>query len=105
MQDLARICRFKATSDLPQWLNEQQRETLRNFFTESVEVSQLDGYRFQIGNRVVDFSRTVEMPETPTGVTRLIAGVLSRIASHPRAMQLFYLWNQCVNRKRLTSIL
>ena len=31
LQDLARVCNFKATSDLPQWLTDSEREKLREF--------------------------------------------------------------------------
>ncbi|MEX1133507.1 MAG: glycoside hydrolase family 36 protein [Acidimicrobiia bacterium] len=59
LQDLASITGFLATSDPPDWLDESQTGALRDFLSQTSEISRLDRYRFRIGEREVDFEPTV----------------------------------------------
>jgi alpha-galactosidase len=56
LQDLARICGFRATSDPPSWLEADERARLAAFLTEQPQIRQLSRYRFAIDDRVVDFA-------------------------------------------------
>ena len=55
LQDLGVISEFKATSDLPQWMNEQDIDKLRAFLENEPRVEQLSRYRFKIDGRETDF--------------------------------------------------
>jgi alpha-galactosidase len=64
LHDLVSIANFKATSDLPQWLQSAERETLRAFLEEQPEIKQLSRYKFKIDNREVDFAPIVPLPKS-----------------------------------------
>jgi hypothetical protein len=76
LQDLARVCHFKATSDLPQWLKPEEREDLRSFLTASPEIKQLSRYVFLVDGRTVDFSSAVSLPEQAKGLD-IIKGAIT----------------------------
>jgi alpha-galactosidase len=59
LQDLALISGFKATSDLPQWLNRSEKEALREFLETTVTIQKQSQYRYQIDGREVDFEPAV----------------------------------------------
>lgn len=55
VQDLTRVCRFRATSDIPATLDPDERTALAAYLAEEVDVRQLGRYRWVVGERVVDF--------------------------------------------------
>jgi len=57
--DLGAITGFKATSDLPQWMNALDINSLREFMESKVTVKKLSRYKYQINNRIVDFSSAI----------------------------------------------
>lgn len=77
LQNLAVICNFKATSDLPQWMTSAQRESLREFLNWHPSVRRLDRSKFQLDERVVDFSSALPLPNSPTGATKIQAAFIS----------------------------
>lgn len=62
LQDLAQICNFKATSDLPQWWTEAERKSARDFLENESAVERTGRYTFHIGGREVDFSPAMDVP-------------------------------------------
>jgi alpha-galactosidase len=88
LQDLALICNFKATSDLPQGLNSDERERLRSFLNAKPVIKQLSRYAFQIDDRIIDFSSAVPLPEKPRGYTAMKAGILGWLANHQWALKI-----------------
>ncbi len=64
LQDLARICNFKATSDLPQWWTEAEREVVRDFLAKESVVEHSGRYIFRIDGREIDFGAAMEVPLT-----------------------------------------
>lgn len=54
--ELAQITGFRATSDLPAWLDESERAALQAFLENQPDVCRLDRYRYQIGDHTTDFS-------------------------------------------------
>ena len=72
LQVLALVCNFKATSDLPQWLSEDGKETLRLFLLSAQKVNRTGRYTFQLGDRQVDFSSAGELPIPPTGFNAIL---------------------------------
>ncbi len=71
LQDLALICDFKATSDMPQWLAKNERERLAAFLEAKPEAARSSRYVFRLGDRIVDFSHATPLPERPRGLHRL----------------------------------
>jgi len=63
LQDLGTISGFKATSDLPQWMNAQEVEALREFLELDIEVQKVNRYQYQINGRIVDFSPAIPLHE------------------------------------------
>ncbi len=95
LHEIARICRFKATSDLPQWLSPDERQALRAFLEETNQVRHLGNYRFQIDGRVTDFSSVVALPDPPhTWKARLQAAVLGWLGNQPWVLRRFYAQDQ-----------
>ncbi|RME88971.1 MAG: alpha-galactosidase, partial [Anaerolineae bacterium] len=56
LQDLALICGYKATSDPPAWLDNNERAALRAFLEAQPTIERLGRYTFRINGREVDFS-------------------------------------------------
>ena len=59
--DLGMITDFKATSDLPQWMNAREVESLREFLESDAEVRRLDRYQYKVNGRLVDFQPAVPL--------------------------------------------
>jgi len=59
--DLGAITGFKATSDLPRWMNAREVESLREFLESDVEVQKLDRYQYKLNGRLVDFRPAVPL--------------------------------------------
>ena len=69
LQDLALVCKFKATSGLPQWITPQEHAELKNFLIENPKIEQIGRYVFRIDDREVDFTPAVSLPPHPKGLT------------------------------------
>jgi alpha-galactosidase len=90
LQDLALICRFRATSDLPWWLSPEEREALRAFLDSIPEVEQRDGCTFTVGGREIDFSSALEMPGPPRGLKALKGALLGWLGNRALALAINY---------------
>jgi alpha-galactosidase len=88
LQDLALVSQFKATSDLPQWISPAEFESLREFLEISPKVKRLSRAKFQIDDRVVDFSSALELPLPPTGLTQLQGAFIGWLGSQPLALKM-----------------
>jgi len=73
LQDLGTISGFKATSDLPQWMNAQDKEMLRGFLESAPGVQKKKRYEYQIDGREVDFSSAVPIPSSDKNIPRWFA--------------------------------
>ncbi len=71
--DLGTVTGFKATSDIPQWMTKQDVDTMCNFMETDALVCKLSRYKYQINERIVDFS-----PAIPTHVHRNMPVWLAR---------------------------
>ncbi len=65
LQALAQICDFRATSDLPFWLDADERVALAAFWQAHIPVEQIGRYRFRLGEDEIDFSRWMDLPAWP----------------------------------------
>ena len=104
LQDLALICNFKATSDLPQWLTPAERERVRDFLNASPKITQLSRYVFQLDDRVVDFSPAVSLPEPPTGLTLHWAKFLGWLGDFHFVLKIIKMLDDRALRKRRSSL-
>jgi alpha-galactosidase len=57
--DLGTITGFKATSDLPQWMNERDVASLHDFMDTESNIRKISRYKYQINGRIVDFSPAI----------------------------------------------
>jgi alpha-galactosidase len=89
LQDLALICNFKATSDLPQWMTPDEREQVRKFLLAEPKVKQISRYVYQLDKRVVDFSSAVALPDEPKGLTKLWGNFLAWLGDFPPVLHVF----------------
>ena len=100
LQDLALVCNFKATSDLPQWLSSSEKESLRNFLNKKPKVEQTGRYTFKIDERVVDFSNAIPLPPKPSGITWLIGAIVGWLGNQPFALKIL----DTLSKNNLTKI-
>jgi len=88
LQDLALVCNFKATSDLPQWLRANEREQLRAFLEAEPQIERAGRYAFTIDGRRVDFSPAMPLPEPPRGLEALGSALIGWAGSQRWALKL-----------------
>lgn len=101
LQDMAHICRFKATSDLPQWLTAAEKENLRQFLEQNPQVEQTGRYTFRLDGRAVDFSPAAGLPPAPGGWIRLQALFFNLFSNQPFAMRRsFFRWQKSLAKLR-----
>jgi alpha-galactosidase len=62
LQNLARVCNFKAASDLPQWWSSAEREQVRAFLEQQPAVEQTGRYAFRLDDHEIDFSAAMDLP-------------------------------------------
>lgn len=100
LRDLALVCGFKATSDLPQWLSRAERAALSAFLQSEPEVKRTGRHSFTIDGRAVDFSPSMPLPEPLPPPLRAAGAVLGAIANAPLALRL----NDWLTRRSLTRM-
>ena len=76
LQDLGRISGFKATSDLPGWLNALEMKALRTFLESAPAIEQRERYRYRIDGRSVDFNPAVPIPTSKANIPVWLAKCL-----------------------------
>jgi alpha-galactosidase len=89
LQDLALVCNFRATSDLPEWLAETERKALLDFLTSQPEIERTGRYTFRINGREVDFSPAMLLPDSPRGLSRLIGELTGWLGNQPAILNIF----------------
>lgn len=89
LQDLALICDFKATSDLPQWMTLEEREQVRAFLLAEPKIKKISRYVYQLDDRVVDFSSAVALPDEPKGLIKLWGNFLGWLGDFPFVLHVF----------------
>jgi hypothetical protein len=60
--DLGTISNFKATSDLPQWMDHGDIDALRGFLEHKPDIRRLSRYVYLLDGREVDFSPVIPLP-------------------------------------------
>jgi len=95
LQDLAFICNFKATSDLPGWLSADEKKALRNFLEADPVITQSGGYTFQIDGRNVDFSPAMSMPNPAAGWDAIARVFIGWLGNQGWALKLLNEMSKC----------
>jgi alpha-galactosidase len=85
LRDLATVCRFRATSDIPEWLGPDRRTDLLGFLSSTPRVERTGRYAFTLDGRPVDFSPAVPLPAT----SRFIGALVGWLAGRRWILRLF----------------
>ena len=101
LQHLAQICNFKATSDIPSWLTEVERQSLCEFLETTPEIHRVGRTAFQIGNHLVDYELNMGMPALPDSFTNTLGEIISRLADIPFVLMLFEYISKITALKKL----
>lgn len=101
LQDLALVCNFKATSDLPQWLRENERKELQSFLRAKPRVKRTGRTTFRLNSREVDFKSAMPLPEPPVGLNALRSTAFGWLANQGWALKLMDHLGKRVLQKRL----
>jgi alpha-galactosidase len=104
LRDLALVCNFKATGDLPQWMTPAEREKIREHLTAPPKVEKLGRYRYKIDDRVVDFSDAVKLPPPPKGFAAIYAAIAGWAGSLNLIFRLFLVLDNAKKKKRIGQI-
>jgi alpha-galactosidase len=104
LQDLAYVCNFKATSDLPQWMTKNEIDELRSFLNTNPIVEQTGRYTFQLDDRSVDFTSAISLPNKKTGILGLWAAFLAWLGDWHFMLRIFKALNDREMRKRRHSL-
>lgn len=102
LRNLALICDFKATSDLPHWLTAEEREQLHSFLIASPKISKISRYKYALDNRIIDFSLAIELTKQPKGFDALL-GIIMGWAGNFKFVIKFILSMDNVVKKRRAS--
>jgi alpha-galactosidase len=89
VQNLALICNFKATSDVPAWLTDAERTDLRTFLDSVPSVKKIGEMAYHVGDTDVDFSPFIHLPPTPGALTNMQGAALGWLANLPLALNVF----------------
>ena len=104
LQDLAQICEFKATSDLPQWLSKGEFKELCSFLDTKPIIKQTERYIFHIDGRKVDFTSAVSLPKVPKGLTALWGKCVGWLGDRYFILRLYKILNLGKLRKRRSNL-
>lgn len=104
LQDLALICGFKATSDLPQWLTQEDRATMRDFLLATPKVERLSRTTFRLDERHVDFSAALDLPAPPQGKDKITAAFFGWLGNQPLTLKALKFQDDLAWKKRRKSL-
>ncbi|MBI3162279.1 MAG: alpha-galactosidase [Chloroflexi bacterium] len=104
LQNLALVCEFKATSDLPQWMTKDEYEHLRSYLNTNPEIRQAGRYIFEIDGRRVDFTSATQLPETAKGLSALWGAFLGWLGDFHFVLRIFKMLDDRTLRKRRASL-
>jgi alpha-galactosidase len=100
LQNLANICEFKATSDLPQWLGNIELDQLRSFLNINPKIKRTGRYTFRIDDCAVDFTSATPLPDVPTGLTALWGRLVGWLGDRYFLLRMYKILNLAKLRKR-----
>jgi hypothetical protein len=68
---MTQVCQFKATSDLPHWWTDSEREQVRTWLMSEPQIERTGRATFTLDGRAVDFSPALPLPTPPIGIDAL----------------------------------
>ncbi len=89
LQDLAQICGFKATSDLPQWWTKSERESTRIWLEKQSKIVRTGRTTFILDDRLVDFSSAEYLSKTPSGFNLIKAKLVSWLSDQKTLLRIY----------------
>lgn len=101
LQDLAKICGFKATSDVPAWLNQEERQALHDFLLHQPTIEQIGRYLWLVDGQPVDFSPHITLLPPPSPIVRWQGALLGVMAGVRPFYRLFEWLGRQDLKKRL----
>lgn len=101
LRDLALICGFKATGDLPQWMTFDERENIREFLTATPKIEKIGRYRYKIDERVVDFSEAVKLTPSPKGFASLLRAFIGWAGNFKTIFNFFLALDNAEKKRRI----
>jgi alpha-galactosidase len=104
LQNLAHVCEFKATSDLPQWLGKDELEQLRSFLETKLKIKRTGRYTFHVNGHIVDFTSAIPLPDVPTGLVALWGKLVGWLGDRYFILRLYKVLNLSRLRKRRSSL-
>jgi hypothetical protein len=104
LKELAYICDFKATSDLPQWMTNDELKQLRSFLDTKPKVERTGRYTFRIDDRMVDFTSAIPLPEIPKGLIALWGRLIGWMGDRHFVLQTIKILNDNSLKKRRKSL-
>ena len=105
LQDLALVCNFKATSDIPEWLSPVERRELREFLEASPKIERTSRYMFDIGGHQVDFAPVIQLPDPPSGPDVLKSMLFGWLGNQSWALKLLDKLGKAAQQKVRNSLL
>jgi alpha-galactosidase len=95
LQDLGIISGFRATSDLPQWMNTSDKKSLQEYLELTSTVQKKKRYRYEIDGRGVDFSSAVPISSSDKNIPIALAKNLGllKIVWHQAIPAILKSWN------------
>jgi alpha-galactosidase len=95
LQDLGIISGFKATSDLPQWMNALDKKTLHEYLESVPTVQKKKRYEYQINERDIDFSPAVPISSSDKNIPIALAKNLGllKVVWHQAIPAILKSWN------------
>lgn len=88
LQDLAQICKYKATSDRPSWWAKNEQKELRSFLENTPQVERTGRYTFLLDEEEISFEPAMEIPQ-PNWGQRVLGALLGWIGSQPLILGIF----------------
>ena len=104
LHNLAHICDFKATSDLPQWMTKDEHDELRSFLSANPKVTRTDRYIFHVDDRLVDFISAIELPEVPKGLIALWGKLVGWLGDRYFILRMYKVFDLGRLRKRRSTL-
>lgn len=101
LRDLALVCGFKATGDLPQWMTSDEREKIRDFLTATPKIEKVGRYRYNIDKRMVDFSDAVKLAPLPKGLASLFGSFVGWAGNFKAIFNLFLALDNAEKKRRI----
>jgi len=104
LQDLAEITGFRATSDLPAWLTPEERASLADFLNTKPPIKQTGRYTFEIGDRSVDFSFVMPLPQPLNTAEKIKSGLLCWLANKTWVIKAFDRYSRWMLARSLREV-